>query len=300
MATPPLRPLRTFLLTAVTMIFFAANSILACLALREDEIDGGSFTAVRIFSGAVVLALLVSSRGQGLAALKENGSWRAALALFGYAVAFSFAYVSLDAGVGALILFAAVQITMIAVGMIRGERLRLLEWTGLTLAFVGLAYLVSPGLTAPSLGGATLMAISGVAWGCYSLAAKGIRFPTAATAGNFARSTPMAAATMLLVCTIGQPHTSLVGLALAGISGAVTSGLGYAIWYMALKGLSTSRAAIVQLTVPVIASVAGVAFLGEQMTWPLVLAATATLGGIALALLGTPSGLSVRDAGVDS
>ena len=282
------------------MIFFAANSILTRLALREDEIDGGSFTAVRIFSGAVVLALLVSSRGRGLAALKENGSWRAALALFGYAVAFSFAYLSLDAGVGALILFAAVQITMIAVGMIRGERLRLLEWTGLTLAFVGLAYLVSPSLTAPSLGGATLMAISGVAWGCYSLAAKGIRFPTAATAGNFARATPMAAATMLLVCTIGQPHTSLVGLALAGISGAVTSGLGYAIWYMALKGLSTSRAAIVQLTVPVIAGVAGVAFLGEQMTWRLALAATATLGGIALALLGTPSGLSVRDAGVDS
>ncbi len=274
------------------MIFFAANSVLARLALREDEIDGGSFTVVRICSGAVVLALLVSSRGGGLAALKENGSWGAAFALFGYAAAFSFAYRSLDAGVGALILFGAVQITMIAVGMHRGERPRSSEWFGLALALFGLGYLVSPGLRAPSLVGATLMATSGVAWGCYSLAAKGIRSPTAATAGNFVRATPMATLMVLVVWATGQPHASWSGLELAMISGAITSGLGYAIWYTALKDLSTSRAAIVQLTVPVIAAVAGVIFLGEQMTWRLVLAAVSILGGVALALLGNRQAVS--------
>ncbi|MCH8266325.1 MAG: DMT family transporter [Acidobacteria bacterium] len=279
--------LRTALLTTLTMICFAANSVLARLALREEEIDGGTFTVVRIFSGAVVLALLVSLRGERLSTLRGHGSWSAALALFGYAVAFSFAYLWLDAGVGALILFAAVQVTMIAVGMIRGERLRTSEWIGLALALVGLVYLVSPGLTAPSLAGATFMAISGVAWGFYSLAAKGARSPIAATAANFGRAAPMAAAVLLAVWLADRLHASLIGIELAMISGAVTSGLGYSMWYMALKGLRTSRAAIVQLTVPVIAAFAGVMFLDEQMTWRLALAGAAILGGVALALLGS-------------
>ncbi len=286
MATQAPQSLRTLALTSVTMIFFAANSVLARLALREDEIDGGSFTAVRILSGAVVLALLVGTRGGGFSALRRHGSWGAAFALFGYAAAFSFAYLSLDAGVGALILFGAVQITMIAVGMNRGERPPSSEWFGLALALFGLGYLVSPGLTAPSFVGASLMATSGVAWGWYSLAGKGILSPTAATAGNFVRAAPMAMAVVLVVWARSEPHVNWIGLALAMISGAVTSGLGYAIWYAALKGLSTSRAAIVQLTVPVIAAAAGVIFLDEQMTWRLAMAAVAILGGVALALLG--------------
>ena len=188
---------------------------------------------------------------------------------------------------GALILFAAVQVTMITVGIIRGERPRPSEWMGLALALVGLVYLVSPGLTAPSLAGATLMATSGVAWGFYSLAAKGARSPIAATAANFGRAAPLAAVILLAVWVSDRPHASLIGIELAMISGAVTSGLGYAIWYRALRGLSASRAAIVQLTVPVIAAFAGIMFLDEQMTWRLALAGTAILGGVALALLGS-------------
>jgi drug/metabolite transporter (DMT)-like permease len=197
------------------MIFFAANSVLARLALRGDEIDGGSFTAVRICSGAVALALLVRARGEGFAVLQRNGSWMAALALFVYAVAFSLAYLSLNAGVGALILFAAVQITMIGIGMTRGERPRASEWLGLTLASGGLVYLLSPGFAAPPLAGAMLMASSGIAWGWYSLAAKGIRSPTAATAGNFVRAAPMAAVAVLGIWVTGQPHASWFGLELA-------------------------------------------------------------------------------------
>jgi drug/metabolite transporter (DMT)-like permease len=277
---------RAVLLTAVTMTFFAANSILARLALRQGEIDGSSFTTVRIFAGTVALVLLVSTRKEGIAVLRRNGSVRAALALFGYAITFSFAYLSLDAGVGALILFAAVQITMIAVGIFRGERPGFWEWIGLTLALGGLVYLVSPGLRTPPLAGAALMAVAGAAWGWYSLAAKGVRSPTAATAGNFARAAPMAAGTSLVIWWMGRLHMSWTGLGLAVISGALTSGLGYAIWYIALKDLTTSRAAIVQLTVPVLAAAAGVLLLGEQMSWRLVLAAAAILGGVALALLG--------------
>ncbi len=285
MTSLPASSLRTVLLTAVTMICFAANSILARLALREQEIDAGTFTAVRIVSAAVGLALLVSWRGERLSALKEHGSWSAAVALCCYAAAFSFAYLRLEAGVGALILFAAVQTTMIAVGMIQGERLLPSEWIGLSLALTGLVYLVSPGLAAPSLAGAVLMAASGVAWGFYSLAAKGARSPIAATAANFGRAAPMAAAILLAVWVGERPRASWTGLELAMISGAITSGLGYVIWYMALKDLSTSRAAIVQLTVPVLAAFAGVLFLGEQMTLRLVLAGAAILGGVALAVL---------------
>lgn len=284
---------RTLLLAAVTMVFFAANSILARLALREGQIDAGSFTAVRIGSGAVALALLAGSRG-GFKVLGQHGSWASALALFGYAVAFSFAYLSLSAGVGALILFAAVQITMIGFGMIRGERPLPPEWFGLAMALAGLIYLVSPGLTAPSFAGATLMTASGIAWGAYSLAARGVRSPTAATAGNFVRAAPMAAFVALAVGVAGEPHASWIGLELAMLSGAVTSGLGYAIWYRVARNLTATRAAIVQLTVPIIAALAGVAFLGEHLTWRLALASAAILGGVALALFGGGTAGSAR------
>jgi len=278
--------LRTLSLTMVAMTFFAANSLLTRLALREGEIDAGSFTAVRIFAGTAMLALIVTGRQGGISAIRNNGSLRAALALYGYATTFSFAYLSLDAGTGALILFGAVQITMLAVGIVRGERPQLMEWIGLCLAFGGLVYLVSPGLTAPSPIGVASMAASGAAWGCYSLAAKRIRASTAATAGNFARATPMAAVTLAVIWATLPTHASWIGLGLAAISGALTSGVGYVIWYVALKGLRTSRAAIVQLTVPVVSAGAGVLLLDEQMTWRLVLASLSVLGGVALALLG--------------
>jgi len=276
---------RTALLTAVTMISFAANSVLARLALRQGEIDAGTFTAVRIVSAALGLALVVSLSGERLSTLRGYGSWKAATALFGYAAAFSFAYLVLDAGTGALILFAAVQITMIGVGILRGERPLPLEWIGLVMAFAGLAYLVSPGLAAPPLVGAALMAVSGMAWGFYSLAARGARSPVATTASNFTRAAPMALAILIAAWVIDRPRASWLGLELAMISGALTSGLGYVIWYMALRGLTASRAAIVQLTVPVLAAFAGVLFLGERMTLRLALAGAAILGGVALALL---------------
>ena len=285
---------RTALLTTVTMISFAANSILARLALRQGEhpgeIDAGTFTAVRIVSAAVGLALVVSLSGERLSTLRGYGSWKAATALFGYAAAFSFAYLVLDAGTGALILFAAVQITMIGVGILRGERPLPSEWIGLIMALAGLAYLVSPGLAAPPLVGAALMAVSGMAWGFYSLAARGARSPVAATASNFARAAPMAVAILIVVWVVDRPRASWLGLELAMISGAITSGLGYVIWYMALRGLTASRAAIVQLTVPVLAAFAGVLFLDERMTLRLALAAAAILGGVALALAGHSAG----------
>jgi len=278
--------MRVIGLTTLAMVFFAANSVLARLALRESEIDGGTFTAVRICSGALTLALLVGLRDRGLAPLKSNGTWSAAAALFGYAIAFSLAYLTLDAGVGALILFASVQITMITVGVTRGERPEFREWAGLGLAMLGLVYLVSPGLAAPSLLGSTLMAASGIAWGCYSLAARGVDSPMTATAGNFVKASPMAALVLLVTWALGEPHASWAGVELGILSGAITSGLGYVIWYLALESLSTSRAAIVQLTVPVIAAAAGVLFLGEQLTARLGFASIAILGGVALALTG--------------
>lgn len=285
---------RTALLTSVTMISFAANSILARLALRQGEIDAGTFTTVRIVSAAVGLALVVVVSEGRLFHLREHGSWRAAAALFGYAAAFSFAYLSLEAGTGALILFAAVQITMIGVSMLRGEKPLRSEWIGLALALGGLAYLVSPGLSAPPFVGAALMAVSGMAWGFYSLAARGARSPVAATASNFARAVPMAVAVLIAVWILDRPRASRTGLELAMISGAITSGFGYVIWYMALRGLTASRAAIVQLTVPVLAAFAGVLFLGERMTLRLGLAGAAILGGVALALAGHSAARNVQ------
>ena len=271
------------------MAFFAANSLLTRVALRAGEIDGGSFMAVRIVAGAAALMLLTSFRGEGVSAARQHGSLRPAFALFSYVITFSYAYLSLNASTGALVLFAAVQITMLGLGVAGGERPGPWEWTGLALALAGLIYLVSPGLTAPSPIGVLLMAISGAAWGYYSLGAKGVRSPIAATAGNFARAIPMAAGALIVIWRIGQPHASWSGFGLAATCGAVTSGLGYAIWYFVLKDLRTSLAAVVQLTVPVLAAVAGVILLGEQLTWRLVLASAAILGGVVLALLGQRS-----------
>lgn len=285
-AIPAAPSVRTLLLAALAMVFFAANSLLARLALRGGEIDGGSFTAIRIAAGAIALALCTGFRRAEAGAARRHGSLAAACALFTYAITFSYAYVSLNAGTGALVLFAAVQMTMLSIGFASGERPRRAEWAGVAVAMGGLVYLVSSGLSAPSPAGVFLMAASGMAWGYYSLAAREVRAPIAATAGNFIRATPMAVGALLVAWVFEQPHASWRGAGLAAITGAATSGLGYAIWYVAVKGLRTSLAAVVQLLVPFLTAAAGVTLLGEQLTWRLVAASGAILGGVGLALSG--------------
>lgn len=273
---------RTLLLTAATLVAFASNSLLCRLALRDGAIDWAGFTAIRLVSGAIALWLIVAlpKRVSPLA----GGSVRMAAALLVYAVAFSYAYLALSAGTGALVLFGAVQATMIVAGIVGGERPGGREWLGLAAAVGGLVYLVSPGLEAPSPVGAASMALAGVAWGFYSLWGRGVPDPAAATAGNFVRAAPFALLPLLVLW--GQAHVSPGGVGLAVVSGALTSGLGYVIWYHALRGLTATRAAVVQLAVPVVAGLGGVLLLGEVATPRLVVASMVTLGGIALAVLG--------------
>jgi drug/metabolite transporter (DMT)-like permease len=270
------------LLTALTLVAFAANSVLCRMALGAELIDPVSFTTLRLVAGAVVLLPLSRLSGEAPADLRAAGSWPSGLALFGYAIAFSLAYVSLDAGTGALILFGAVQATMIGAGLAAGERPRPAEWLGLMVAMAGLVYLVSPGLAAPDPLGALLMAIAGVAWGVYSLRGKRVAAPVFATMGNFVRTVPLTLAASLVALSMARAESRGVGLALA--SGALTSGLGYVLWYRALRGLTATRAAIVQLLVPVIAALGGVALLAERLTLRLVLASILILGGVAAAV----------------
>lgn len=269
-------------LTAAAMLAFAANSILCRLALRDTDIDPASFTTLRLVSGALVLWLLVRIRERGTPMPTDGGSWWSALALFAYAAAFSFAYLWLPAGTGALLLFGAVQLTMVAGALLAGERLGGKSSFGLLLACTGLVVLVLPGVSAPPWTGAGLMVVAGVAWGLYSLRGRGVADPTRATAGNFLRAAPFA----LLLTLVSPAHVrwDTNGAAYALASGAITSGLGYALWYTALRGLRASAAAAVQLSVPAIAALGGVVFLGESLSARLVLASAAILGGIALVL----------------
>lgn len=273
-------PLRIASLTVIAMIAFAANSVLCRLALQQTDIDPASFTVIRLCSGALALAALLHVKGL---VPGRAGNWGSALALFAYAAAFSFAYVSLPTGVGALLLFAAVQATMILFGLAHGERLVARQWSGLVLAFGGLVYLLMPGLAAPPLFGSALMILAGVAWGAYSLRGKGARDALAATGGNFLRTVPMALG--LGILGSGEVHVDLSGALYAVLSGALASGAGYAVWYSALRGLKATSAATVQLSVPVIAALGGVVFLGEALTLRLVLSSVAILGGVALVLL---------------
>lgn len=283
-AAPPSRPwVRTLVLTAVAMLAFAANSLLCRLALQQAAIDPASFGSIRLAAGALTLALVVRLRGRPPAALPGRADWLAALMLFGYVAFFSFAYLSLPAGTGALILFGAVQLTMFGAGLYAGgERFGPIGWAGFALAVGGLVYLVSPGLAAPPLFGAALMAAAGVAWGVYSLRGRGVADPLAATARNFTRAVPFALA-LSLVCLAGA-RVDARGVALAVASGAVTSGLGYVVWYAALARLTALRAATVQLSVPLLAAFGGVLFLSEAITPRLAVASVAILGGIALVL----------------
>jgi drug/metabolite transporter (DMT)-like permease len=275
-----LRPaLATSGLTAVAMLAFAANSLLCRLALRQDHIDPASFGAIRLAAGALVLACVMRGRRQ---ALSGRGDWRAAVFLFAYVALFSFAYVSLAAGTGALILFGAVQLTMLAAGLLAGERFSLAGWLGMALALVGLAVLLLPGAAAPSLAGAILMAGAGAAWGGYSLRGRGTGDPLAATAASFLRAAPLGI--LLALVFASGAHADARGVGLAVASGALSSGLGYVVWYAALRRLSALRAAVVQLSVPPVAAFGGVLLLGEAFTLRLGLASLAIIGGIALVL----------------
>ena len=270
---------RVLLLTLLAMMAFAANSILCRLALKTTPIDPATFTTIRLVAGAVTLWLIVRVRaGRSTRA----GNWSSAFSLFAYAAAFSFAYVSLSAGTGALILFGAVQATMILYGLLRGERFTPLQTAGLVLALAGLGALLLPGATAPHWAGATLMTAAGIAWGAYSLMGRASTQPIETTAGNFLRASAFAA--ILSVVSLGVFAWDARGASLAVLSGAVASGLGYAIWYTVLPGLRATSAATVQLSVPVIAAIGGVLLLGERLSLRLVLCSVAILGGIALVL----------------
>ncbi len=270
---------RLIILTAVAMVAFAGNSLFCRIALKHTAIDPASFTAIRLVSGAVMLWLLVR-----FVRAKEmgRGNWLSATALFAYAAGFSFAYVSLPAATGALLLFGAVQATMLGYGIWSGERLRGLRLAGLALALGGLAGLLLPGITAPPLPSSILMLGAGVAWGVYSLRGRGAADPTGVTAGNFLRAVPLAVVLSFLMSKGATLDSAGAGYAVA--SGALASGMGYAIWYAVLPAMKATNAATVQLSVPLITALGGIIFLGEAVTLRLLLASVAILGGIALVI----------------
>ena len=307
-------PTRVFILTLVTMTAFAGNSLLCRLALKQTSIDAASFTFIRIISGAIALWPIVKFRKRlmvdrttsplverspnsppvtrlprrslakaGHSSLPQAGNWPSALALFAYAAAFSLAYISLSAGTGALLLFGAVQATMIVWGLRRGEQLRARQWVGLAFALGGLVALLFPGLSAPPLGGSILMLGAGIAWGIYSLRGQASGDPISETAGNFLRAVPLAA--VLSVAFLPWASLDRAGVGFAILSGAIASGVGYAIWYTALPGLKAASAATVQLSVPVLAAAGGIIFLSEPITLRFLFASVAVLGGIALVVI---------------
>ncbi|MEQ9504882.1 MAG: DMT family transporter [Hyphomonas sp.] len=277
--------MRIALLTLAAMLAFAGNSVLTRLALAASEAGPWTFTLIRLLSGAAVLALLAGP-GRALKA----GRPLSALALLAYAGFFSFAYVALTAATGALILFAMVQVTMIGAGLLRGERLGPAQTAGAALAVAGLAALLGPGVTAPSPVGAAMMAISGIAWGLYSLRGRGAGDPTHATAGNFLQAAGIALVLSLpLFALRPESAPTASGIALAIVSGAITSGLGYVIWYTALKGLSASTAGLAQLSVPAFAAIGGALLLSEPLTARYLIASAVILGGVALATFGKPA-----------
>ena len=279
----------TKLLTVIAMVAFAANPLICRLALGQQLIDAASFTSVRVVSGAVTLALIMLPRwrrhGRG------SVDWRSVSMLFTYMVFFSFAYLSLSASTGTLLLFGAVQFTMFIAAMRDGERFTSLSSAAFFLASIGLIYLVSPGITSPDPLGATLMVVAGVAWGGYSLLGRSAADPLESTAINFIYSVPMAIIVTLLF--MDDFHYTWIGLSLAAASGAIASGLGYAVWYAALRGLTASRAATVQLSVPTIAALGGIIFLSEPASLRLVVASALTLGGIAIVLAQRPTVVSL-------
>jgi drug/metabolite transporter (DMT)-like permease len=282
-------PARVLALTVLAMLAFAGNSLLCRMALKHSAIDAASFTTVRLIAGAAALALILRFSGGGG---KSTGDWPSAAALFVYAAGFSWAYISLPAGTGALLLFGAVQITMIGYGLWRGERLRPAQTLGLMAACGGLIAMLLPGVHAPSLSGSMLMLCAGVAWGVYSLRGRGAGSPLGVTAGNFWRASVMTLAMSALL--LRSAELDVVGVAYAVAAGALASGVGYAIWYTAIRGLAATSAASVQLTVPVIAALSATVLLGEPITWHLVVTSVTVLGGVALVIVNRPSPATER------
>lgn len=275
--------LKLALLTVLALFSFAGNSVLCRMALTDEVIDAASFTSIRLFSGIVFLLFLVVIKTKEKMTI-ATGSWLSSLLLFLYAIAFSYAYLTLDTGTGALILFGAVQATMIMSGLLKGRQFLVIEWVGLLLALLGLVALLMPGAAAPSLTGFVLMAGSGIAWAFYTLAGKNSKNPLIDTANNFLRTLPFIAMTMLL--TFSEIQISNKGILLAIASGAVMSGLGYAIWYSVLPSLTLTQAAILQLTVPIIAAVGGVLFSNEVITIKLISSSILVLGGVLVVTVG--------------
>lgn len=269
--------------TLIALLAFAGNSILCRIALGENLIDASSFTAVRLLSGAIVLAIILYCRKAKQSGVRK-GNWLGAAMLFIYAVTFSFAYIELETGTGALVLFGFVQITMILLGLYQGHKLHLIEWFGVLLAFSGLAYLMLPGAGAPPLFGFLLMMVSGIAWAIYTLLGKGSSDPLADTGYNFLRTLPFVL--IMLLFSFDSSGASSKGILLAILSGAVASGLGYTVWYIALKGLTGTQAAVVQLSVPIIAALGGITFTEEVLSMRLGYAAILTLGGITAVIIG--------------
>jgi drug/metabolite transporter (DMT)-like permease len=271
--------------TAFALLAFAANSVLCRLALGENAIDPNSFTIIRLISGIIILITVMQLMGKSnVVKSKPKGSWLAASMLFIYAIAFSLGYISLDTGTGTLILFGAVQITMVMASVISGTKLHFSEWLGLLIAFSGFVYLIIPDLVTPSLMGFMLMTISGVAWGLYTLVGRASQNPLSDTAYNFLRTTPFIL--ILILFGLNDLHITPIGILLAVISGAIASGIGYFLWYIALKGLSVTQAAVVQLFVPIIAAIGGVVFTNELITLRLIESSALVLGGILMVILG--------------
>ena len=275
--------LRVAGLTTLALVAFAGNSVLCRLALKDGSIDAASFSTVRLVSGAIALLVILYATNRGTRPA-SYGSWTSATMLFLYAVCFSFAYTSLDAGIGALILFGMVQATMVAGALWAGERPTVAEWIGWLLAVCGFVYLVSPGLTAPSPVGAGLMTIAGIGWGIYSLRGRKEPYALPATTYNFVRTVPLVLVVSAL--SLNEMHLSTNGTMLAILSGAITSGVGYAIWYTALRSISSMQAAMVQLSVPILAAAGGVLFLAESVSLRLIVSGLLILGGIFLAVFG--------------
>ena len=274
-------PFRLILITALAMVACAANSVLARMGLIETEIGAGSFTLIRLASGAVFLTALCLIQRQSI-----SGTWISAAALLSYAATFSYAYLNISAGMGAIILFAMVQFSMLSWGLYRGEKLSPLQWGGFSVAIGGLIWLVSPGVEAPPLVSAVLIGLSGLSWGIYSLTGPGKSNPTSATTGNFIRATLLSLPLFAVAFYVSpEPSPPTDGIILAVISGAITSGLGYAIWYQAIRYLSATRAGIAQLTVPALAAIGGVLFLSEPITIRFAISTALILGGVGLAVL---------------
>lgn len=269
---------------AAAMVAFAGNSLLCRMALRPHAIDPTTFALVRVVAGAAVLALLVRRRSPSPSGARA-ASWVSAAWLAAYAVLFALAYVGMSAATGTLALFGAVQVTMLGSGIVHGERPPLRSWIGFVMATAGLLVLLLPGVTAPEPLALGAMLLAGVAWGCYSLRGRGAADPAAATVYNFARAVPFCAFASALALPFAEVHVEAAGVWLAVASGAITSGLGYVLWYAALLGLDATDAAMAQLTVPVIAAAGGALLLEEPLPARLWIAAALVLGGTALAVL---------------